>query len=118
MNTPTKASEWLKALNSRTVGYVWFNLSILLISMGNNATILVAGGISLGICLTMCIMGQGAERSWSNYRQHGWEGGTWKEDDQPITNGIGFGFMVSFCYYIVVYAVSYTHLTLPTILLV
>jgi ABC-type amino acid transport system permease subunit len=114
MTILNKASEWLKALNSRTVGYVWFILSTLLINVGINPALLEAiggislvalGGVSLMLCLVVCISGQGDERSWSNYRQHGWEGGNYKEDDQPISDGVILGFIVSLCYYLVVVVV-------------
>jgi len=114
MTILNKASEWLKTLNSRTVGYVWFILSALLINVGINPALLEAiggislvaiGGVSLMLCLVVCISGQGDDRSWNNYRQQGWEGGNYKEDNQPISDGVILGFMVSFCYYLVVVVV-------------
>jgi len=104
----TKATGMLNALNSRTVGYVWLVLSILLISMGTAAGTLVTGGISLGMCLMICIISQGTTHTWSNRRLHGWDHGAYTTDDSAISEGIMLGFVVSLSYYLVMYVVAHS----------
>lgn len=106
MRTPQQTTKKsFAALNSRTVGYIWFVTSILLISMGTTTTTLLAGGLSLGLCLTIGTLGQGTTHTWSNRRLHGWEHGRYNTPTLAISDGIVLSIAVSFSYYIVVYAV-------------